>query len=194
MNKKVYAVSIIVIIVCFTAVGSVFVTRHSIPKSQSISPPGYIQLILNQVTILEQEASGWVVNNQGAYWGNDSLNGFPLNQLAADDRLYFYFSQNVCPPCMITTIELIKQYFPDYDHNDAVVFLSRDWPHRLRNNCYGKRLLTLQKGTLGIFNEDIPFFFKLSPEMKLTSIHIITKADFERTETYLKELSSLLTL
>jgi len=86
------------------------------------------------LAVLEQETSGQIIDSQFAFWGNDSLASFPLELLAAEERLYFHFSQNACSPCIISTVEYLKLFFPNYEYSDAVVFISPDWPLRLRND------------------------------------------------------------
>ena len=171
----------------------VFATQRLLRSKQQIPQPDYTQLYLNHIANLEATIEGQLLNNQWAFWGNDSLNGFPLEQLATEERLYFYFSQNVCPPCIMQTVDLLKRYFPHYETDDRIIFISPDWPFRLRSDCYGKKLLTLQRGRLEITLEveDVPFFFKLTPKLELTSLHIVTKEDFVRTEAFLKELADL---
>ena len=187
-TKKRETILFIIAAFLFVMAGSLFMVLHLGKKKQQIPQADYTKLILERVIYLEQKTERQIIDNQWAYWGNDSFNGLELQQLAAKDHLFFYFSEKVCPPCMIAAIDLIKRYIPEYEHHDTVIFISPDWPYRLRNDCYGKKLLTLQNGTLGIAleAEDAPFFFKLSPEMALTSVHVVAKVDFKRTEDFIK--------
>ena len=175
-------------VVFFVSMGAIFVVQHFARSKQYASDQDYTRLVVAHASEMEKNITGQIMENQIAFWGNDSSSRFPLAQLAAKERLFFYFTQNVCPPCLISTLELIKRYFIDYEYNDLIVFISPDWPSRLRNDCYGKKLLTFQNETLNLsLEKDVPFFFVLSPEMEITSAHIITKVNFDRTEAYLRK-------
>ena len=190
MNKqKILKTLLIASLTIMVASVTIFVVQKCTQLKPQKSFPDYSHLILRQVAKLEQQTRGLIIDNQWAYWGNDSLKLVNLQQLATEERIYFYFSQNVCPPCVMSAIELIEKYIPDYEQNETLVFISPDWPHRLRNDCYGKRLLMLQQERLGISLEDenVPFFFRLNAQMELTSVHIVAKVDFKRTEVFLKK-------
>jgi|GEM_PF-1156748 hypothetical protein len=187
--EKTYT-KLLIVAVIFLVISAIFAAQRFYKQKQHPPPPDntHIHLILKQIENLEQTTEGQALETQWAYWGNDSLHGFELQRLSSEARLYFYFSQKVCPPCILETVDLIKKYVSDYEQNDTIVFISPDWQQRLRNDCYGKRLLTLQRGTLDIAleEEDAPFFFRISENMELTSVHIVTKVDFVRTEEYLR--------
>jgi len=192
-NEKTYT-RLLIVAVILLVVSAIFAAQRFYKQEQHVSSldDTHTHLILKQVAGLEQMAEGQVLENQWAYWGNDSLHGFELQQLSSKERLYFHFSQKVCSPCILAAVDLIKKYVSDYE-SDTIVFISPDWQQRLRNDCYGKRLLTLQRGMLGIAleEEEAPFFFRISENMELTSVHIVTKVDYERTEEYLKKLSNV---
>lgn len=189
MKKKSDIALLIASIVFFVTMGSVFILQRCSKSKQFVSEQDYTTLVLAHVSELEKEITGHILDSQWAFWGNDSLSRFPLTQFAITEKIFFYFTQNVCPPCLIATVDIIKQYFPDYEQNDTIIFISPDWTPRLRYDCYGKKLLTLQNGKIGVtLEEDIPLFFKISNGMELTDVHIVTKVDFERTEAYLRNI------
>ena len=82
--------------------------------------------------------------------------------------------------------------YSDYENN-RVLFSIPYYPVRFRNNCYNKKLLTLENKYLGIDLEknDIPFFLILNSDLKIESIHIVNKVDFLKTEKYLYNARSL---
>ncbi|MDR2569283.1 MAG: hypothetical protein LBD23_03155 [Oscillospiraceae bacterium] len=191
MRKLNFVIAIIIILSAFCCK---FNERNRNLSEKTILPSDFIQVILRQTATIEQESNGLVIENQIVFWGNDSLICSTLDQLASEEMLFFYTSQNVCPPCLMITIELLETYFPDYKNNNNIVFISPDWATRLRNDCYGKRLLTLQNGLLGlaIEKEGLPFFFRLSRDLRISSVHLVAKVDFERTRTYLEYYAKLL--
>ena len=154
----------------------------------------YEALALNTIEVLTIDNSSLKIKDQKVFWGNDSTNHTMLSEISAN-RLFFYFSENTCTPCIEKTVELIAQYFPDYlKDNDEIVFISPDCIKRFRENCYGKKLLVFEDTFLNIplEEENVPFIFTLSKEMRISNLHIVNKNDFKITDNYLKSISTSL--
>ena len=139
------------------------------------------------ILLVENENSGLSVADREVYWLKDSLAKTDLSAFNSPDKVYFCFSLHVCPPCIDTTIDLLKQ-FAGYATNENLVVLSPDLPVRLRNDYYGKQVLMMEPNTPGLPVDDIhiPYFFQLDSELKTRSVHVVDKLDFKRTEAYIK--------
>ncbi|SFL52005.1 hypothetical protein SAMN05216357_12642 [Porphyromonadaceae bacterium KH3CP3RA] len=151
--------------------------------------------IHNTITEMENENMGKQIVNTKVYFGTDSINQTTLHELTNIPRLFFYFSNNTCPPCIDQSVEIIKEIFNDYESNEKIIFISPDYPLRYSNNCYGKKLLKLKNENLGLPIEDgfqPPFFIIINMDMKVESIHVVNKMDFERTREYLVRISEIL--
>jgi hypothetical protein len=125
------------------------------------------------------------LDNKQVFWGKDSINTFPLYKLALNPRLVFCFSTNTCTPCVDSAIELIKEKFTDFEHNETIL-IAGDYPLRLRDNCYGKRMLS--GINLPVTEIEAPFFFVLDKSMKISFLHIFNKMNPELTKIYLEEI------
>ena len=117
--------------------------------------------------------------DQRCYWGTDSLSSFSLSNLCNDKKLFFCFSEKTCPPCIDAVVDMLNEVFTEEEIKTKVVFISPDYPARLRNDCYGKKLLTLHNKYLGlpIELEDsfAPFLFIMNKDLcvkYLSLIHI----------------------
>jgi hypothetical protein len=146
-----------------------------------------------EIEKLEADNSAQVLIDQFVYLGLDSLQPVRLKDFVCKPRLFLYFSANTCSSCVDQTVETIETIFPGYKTNDNIVFVSPDYPARYRINCYGKKLLFLEKGKLGLTlekREQPPFLFILDKNMRITTIHVVNKMDFSRTEQYLRKLKS----
>lgn len=154
-------------------------------KSELIN---YNQLSIENAFLLENENVNNYVINQLVFLGSDSINKLSFQKFASQARMYFYFSLNTCSPYINKAIDLIKHYFPLYEKDESIVFISPDFPGRFRDNCYGKKLLILsmKKLDLEIEKEGVPFFFTLDSSLMVKSIHVVTKVDFKRTEKFLQ--------
>ncbi|MHC1780746.1 MAG: hypothetical protein AB9922_10970 [Bacteroidales bacterium] len=125
--------------------------------------------------------------NQPCYFGKDSTKPVMLKEICDTNKIFFYFSEKLCSPCIDNTIKVLKDCFPDYKNDSSIIFISPDFPKRLSEDCYGKRLLTLKTGKLGLpMKEQYPLFFRLNENMEVVSAHIVVKVDFKRTLNYLR--------
>lgn len=154
----------------------------------------YEQILESKIITLEKENINSKLRNQCLFIGNDSLNKKTLKNFTTQKKLFFYFSENTCTPCIDETIEIIEKVFPSYIHNERIVFISPDYPERFREDFHKKKLLTLEHHKLGIPLEitEVPFFFVLNNKLEIESIHIINKTKFFKTEEYLRKISQKL--
>ena len=125
------------------------------------------------------------IANTRVFWGRDSLNTFELSQIASKPRLVFCFSANTCTPCIEMALELTKGFFPDFLENENII-ITGDYPMRLRNDCYGKKMLT--GVVLPLKEIEVPFFFILDKNMNLSFLHLFNKANSDYTKLYLDEI------
>ena len=99
--------------------------------------------------------------------------------------LVFCFLTNTCSPCVDKAIELTQEVFSDYLENEQII-VAGDYPLRLRDDCYGKRMLT----GVNLLIEEIeaPFFFILDKDLKMSYLHIFNKMNPILTKIYLEEI------
>jgi hypothetical protein len=125
------------------------------------------------------------IENKKVYWGKDSLKTYSLKDLALKTRLFFCFSTNTCTPCIDESIRLIREAFPDYKDNEAII-ITGDYPLRLRDSVYDKKMLT--GITLPLEKIEAPFFFILDKKMEISHLHIYNKMNTDLTKIYLEEV------
>lgn len=160
-------------------------------KKNSKSEDNYEQILANKIKISEVENCNLNLKNQKVFFGNDSLNKISLMNLVSKNKIFFCFSRNTCTPCLEQTVEIIKKVFQNYKQNEKIIFISPDYDKRFRENCYGKKLLTLEDSKFGIPIEDTeaPFFLMINDKLQIKSIHIVNNLNFEKTEEYLREIT-----
>ncbi len=160
-------------------------------KKKPTLEDNYEQVLAEKIKISESDNGNLKVKNQGFFFGNDSLIKIPLKNFVSKKKIFFCFSKNTCTPCVEKTIEILKNIFPDYKLNERIVFISPDYEKRFRNNCYGKKLLTLEYSKFGIPIEDTeaPFFLILNNQLVIESIHIVNNLNFLKTEMYLQKIA-----
>ena len=183
-------ISLIISAIFFIAAAIVFINalnkKNRSDKEKEISKE-MIEFIVNRAEQYEKEILYNPVANQRCYFGKDSLNYFMYSDICDTGKLFFYFSDRVCTPCIDNTIKIIKKCFPNYKKDSSIIFISPDFPKRLADDCYGKRLLILKTCKLGLpLKEEFPFFFKLNSNLEVISVHVVVKVDFNRTIKYLQ--------
>ena len=163
-------------------------------RGKKNSTVDYNLLIAARIQGLTNDNDRAMLQDQKVYWGNDTVNIYMLSDFAAQQILFFYFSDNTCSPCVEQSINIVSKYIPDYLTTNQVIFISPNCTPRFRENRYEKRLLGLENKKLSIQleEENVPFFFTISEEMKINYLHIVNKNDFEKTSEYLKRLTSKL--
>lgn len=125
------------------------------------------------------------INTKNIYFGTDSTKKYTLKNITKEPCLFFYFSNNTCSPCVDAAIELVKKNFPDYITNNRII-IAGDLPKRLRNDCYGKKMIS--HISVPSNKIDAPFFFILDKNPELIFLHIYDKNDPFMTEIYLNEI------
>ncbi|WP_287619783.1 hypothetical protein [Parabacteroides sp.] len=130
--------------------------------------------------------------DQKVYWGTDSLQTSTLRELCSDEKLFFCFSETTCPPCIETVIDMLNGAFSKEEIDKRVIFVSPDYPIRLRNDCYGRKLLNLQNKIFGLPLERQesfpPFLFVLDNKLRVKYLHIYNKVFPQLTSIYLEEI------
>jgi aryl carrier-like protein len=181
MKIKHYYYSVIIFLI-------VFFSCCNKEKSQS----DYEQLVVNKINTLTENNLNIQIKNQNVYFGLDSLKIIDLKQAVKQHKFFLYFSSETCTPCIRQTIDLINKVFPRYKNDNKIIFISPDYPVRLKENCYGKKLLTLKDETIGIplEQENVPFLFTLSDDLKINNLHIVNKNDFQKLFDFLKKLKN----
>ena len=130
-------------------------------------------------------------------WSNSLLGNrlsrfFLLSNLCNDKKLFFCFSEKTCPPCIDAVVDIMNEVFTDEEIKTKIVFVSPDYPARLRNDCYGKKLLSLHNKNLGLPMEledsFAPFLFIMDKDLCVKYLHIHNKPLPRLTLIYLEEI------
>lgn len=53
-------------------------------------------------------------------------------------KSYSFVFRKTCPPCIDAVVDMLNEVFTEEEIKTKVVFISPDYPARLRNDCYGK--------------------------------------------------------
>ena len=80
-------------------------------------------------------------------------------------------------------------------NKNIIVFVSPDYPARVRNDCYGKKLLSLHNKNLGLPMEledsFAPFLFIMDKDLCVKYLHIHNKPLPRLTLIYLEEIKKM---
>ena len=151
----------------------------------------YLHLVERKIEKLIKDNLNIALDNQIVFFGIDSLNVLEFKTIADSCRIFFYFSSQSCPPCIQQIVHYIKDVWPDFENNEMIVFISPDLDSRYKQNYYGKEILTLSNGQLGIplEKEHVPFLFVLNHELVVEKLHIVNKNEFIKTLEFIKGIN-----
>ena len=129
-----------------------------------------------------------IANDSEVFFGIDSLESFNISKLITTDILVFRFSGNFCNGCNEFVINKLKEHFDNFYKNDKIVFLGKNLSPRLKDNYFGKKVLSYKRDNLGLpFEEsDFPVMFVLD-ENKLVKMVFLPDRTFPGYfDSYLK--------
>lgn len=135
-----------------------------------------------------------IANDSDVFFGNDTLESFNISKLLATDILVFRFSGNYCNGCNKFVIKKLQEHFDNFYKNDKIILLGNNVNPRLKENYYGKKILSYKKNNLGLpFEEfDSPIMFVLDKNRLVKMIFIPDKTFpryFDNYLRYIKELN-----
>lgn len=90
---------------------------------------------------------------------------------------------------------MLNKVFTEKEIKTKIVLISPDYPTRLRNDCYGKKLLSLHNKNLGLPMEledsFAPFLFIMDKDLCVKYLHIHNKALPQLSSIYLEEIRKM---
>lgn len=126
MLKK---VSIIVSSLVFALAFFIFFRSHLTRSESNINQnEELIQYIVNTAELNQKEILYNPLFNQLCYFGKDSTKPVMLKEICDTNKIFFYFSDKLCSPCIDNTIKVLKDCFPDYKNDSSIIFISPDFP------------------------------------------------------------------
>ena len=149
----------------------------------------YQSLIQKKITTLSYEQ--FALTGTKVYWGVDSTNFFSIEMLTQYPKLVFGSSQDMCPPCILDVIDIIKEIYPNYMTNDRILFVA-DVEQRLKENYHDKTVLNfLRKFEFPLYDFGAPYLFILDEDINVKMLFITDKENTGLTKEYLKLIKKI---
>lgn len=194
MKKRLFYLFIFFIII---GLGYLFFTsyKNNLKRQQFVlNQFKFEENIISSIKKLELQNNDLQIKDQMFYWGTDSTHKYKLSSILKENKLFFFFSEKTCTPCIEHLIDAINKEFSPEEQINKIFFVSSDCPFRFRNNCFNKKLLTLCNKEIGIPLEkkNFSFFFVLDSNMKIKHLHIHSKVFSSLSDTYLREIKERL--
>lgn len=191
----IFLLGILAGIICMRCMNYFRESTKKVPQKEYIDNFEYEKECLVILKRLELRNEHFKCLDKTAFWGTDSLSTFPISELCDEKKLFFCFSEKTCPPCIDTVVNMLHSFFTDDEIKTQIVFVSPDYPVRLRNDCYGKRLLNLCDKKIGLPIEQeeafTPFLFVMDKDLHIKYLHIHNKALPQLTSIYLEEMRKI---
>ncbi|HNX84362.1 MAG TPA: hypothetical protein PKK03_07895 [Bacteroidales bacterium] len=127
------------------------------------------------------------LGNPIVYPGKRIEEQVPLFDIVDQECLVFRFSGAACDVCVDFVLEKIKNRFSDFSSNPRILLIGSNLNPRVKEDYYGKSVLSYASDDLGIPFEEyqIPFLFILDRDRTCKMIFIPEKALPELTDLYL---------
>jgi alkyl hydroperoxide reductase subunit AhpC len=151
----------------------------------------YLYKVSKELIKLQLRYEQYPLNNCEIYTGSDTSKIMSIKTLINKPKLIFGSSGNMCPPCIETVIEQLREIIPDYSHNDDIIFVA-DIEKRLKNNYYDKQVFSFcNKKDFPLYKIGAPYLFVLDEDMVIKMLFITNKSTPELTSEYLKTIKRL---
>ena len=121
------------------------------------------------------------------FFGIDSVSCHMWRNIVQRPRLFFYFSQTYCAPCVEDCFDLIKESFPDFIEDSTCIVIS-DIPMKYQRNFTEKAMLN--QFQMPFDEPGIPCFFIIDADMRIKYLHFFNKDDKNATQIYLKGIKN----
>jgi len=178
---------VITILSCIGAVsGSILLLKNN-NNGQEDSEQSIENFYMNELIKASIENECIEVSNPLVYPGTRVEEQVPLFDLVDQECLVFRFSGAACNVCVDFVLDKIKNKFSDFSTNPRILLIGSNLNSRVKEDYYGKSVLSYASDDLGIPFEEyqIPFLFILDRDRTCKMIFIPEKALPELTDLYL---------
>lgn len=186
---KVYHCILIVIVTLTGTVSTLHYIRDTNKKNINEEPPLELNYFseLFKSSIIDESVD---INNPLIYIGNDTANTMNLFDLVHGKCLVFRFSGEACNVCIDFAINKLKSTFSDFAENDKILLVGSNLNNRVKENYYGKKVISFCSEELGLQFEEYntPFFFIIDGDRITKMFFIPEKSMPELTDFYLRKI------
>jgi len=181
---------ILIIIVTITGIISTLNYFTETTQESTLSETSVEVFYLNEFfnsTITNESVE---INNPEIYIGNDTANKMNLFDLVKGKCLVLRFSGEACNVCIDFVINRMKRTFSDFAENDRILLIGSNLNTRVKENYYGKKIISFYSGDLGLpFEEyNTPFLFIIDRDRITKMFFIPEKTMPELTDFYMKNV------
>ncbi len=134
-----------------------------------------------------------IANDCEVFFGNDTLESFKISKLLTNDVLFFRFSGNFCSGCNEFVIRRLQEHFDNFSESNKIILLGENINPRLKEDYFGKKVLSYKKDDLGLpFEEfDFPVMFVLDENRLVKTVFLPEKTFPGYFDNYLKYIKEL---
>lgn len=136
---------------------------------------------------------GLEINNLKLFYGNDTSKIELLYDLINKPTLVYYVSGKMCSSCIQFGIKKAKEYFGEFENNPNVILLVSDMTPREKRALYNNQCYSFfdenEKLNIPIETTNLPFFFVIDTNKKVTMFFLPDSTNPIFTEKYLEIIS-----
>ena len=180
---------LLIVIAALSCIGAVSSTLLLVKNGtgQENSEQSIENFYMNELIKASIENECIELGNPIVYPGKRIEEQVPLFDIVEQECLVFRFSGAACDVCVDFVLEKIKNRFSDFSSNPRILLIGSNLNPRVKEDYYGKSVLSYASDDLGIPFEEyqIPFLFILDRDRTCKMIFIPEKALPELTDLYL---------
>ena len=180
---------LLIVIAALSCIGAVSSTLLLVKNGtgQENSEQSIENFYMNELIKASIENECIELGNPIVYPGKRIEEQVPLFVIVDQECLVFWFSGAACEVCVDFVLEKIKNRFSDFSSNPRILLIGSNLNPRVKEDYYGKSVLSYASDDLGIPFEEyqIPFLFILDRDRTCKMIFIPEKALPELTDLYL---------
>ena len=180
---------LLIVIAALSCIGAVSSTLLLVKNGtgQENSEQSIENFYMNELIKASIENECIELGNSIVYPGKRIEEQVPLFDIVDQECLVFRFSGAACDVCVDFVLEKIKNRFSDFSSNPRILLIGSNLNPRVKEDYYGKSVLSYASDDLGIPFEEyqIPFLFILDRDRTCKMIFIPEKALPELTDLYL---------
>jgi hypothetical protein len=180
---------LLIVIAALSCIGAVSSTLLLVKNGtgQENSEQSIENFYMNELIKASIENECIELGNPIVYPGKRIEEQVPLFDIVDQECLVFRFSGAACDVCVDFVLEKIKNRFSDFSSNPRILLIGSNLNPRVKEDYYGKSVLSYASDDLGIPFEEyqIPFLFILDRDRTCKMIFIPEKALPELTDLYL---------
>jgi hypothetical protein len=159
---------------------------QSISRMEYLKEIEFMFKISKEITTTRFKYEQHDLDNTYIYWGSDKNTLISVRSITDRPKLVLGLNQDMCSPCVLEVLEALKEFFPDYEANQNIIYIA-DIEQRFKDDYFNKKVVSFHnKDDFPLYGIGMPYFFIMDKDLDVKMLFITDKTSPELTKEYLK--------